>query len=228
MTGPVLGVVGGSGGVGASTFAAVLAATAGRSTLVDIDTTGGGIEVLLGVEDAAGARWSGLRLGGGRLEPALLRDGLPRWGPVSVLAADTEPAAGAVRQVLDAAAELGPVVVDLGRAAVGPRQVAVSRCALVLLVAAAEVRGLSAARAVAAGLSDVPVGLVVRHGAVAPDEAAALTGVRLVGVAPSLPPSRERVLDARRLPRALVRLASGVLDGMAARPEPFEFVGGSS
>ncbi len=228
MTGPVLGVVGGSGGVGASTFAAVLAATAGRSTLVDIDVTGGGIDVLLGIEDVAGARWSGLRLGGGRLEPALLCEGLPRWGPVSVLAADIEPTVGAVRQVLDAAAELGPVVVDLGRTSVGPRGVAVSRCALVLLLAAAEVRGLSAARAVAAGLSDVPVGLVVRHGTVTPDEAAALTGVRLVGVAPSLSPGYERVLDARRPPRALARLASGVLAGVAAIAEPVEFAGAST
>jgi hypothetical protein len=228
MTGPVLGVVGGSGGVGASTFAAVLAAAAGPSTLVDIDVAGGGIDVLLGIEDVGGARWSGLRLGGGRLEPTLLGDGLPRWGQVSVLAADTEPDVGAVRQVLDAAAELGPVVVDLGRAAVGPRHVAVSRCALVLLFAAAQVRGLSAARAVRAGLSDVPVGLVVRHGALAPDEAAALTGIGIVGVAPSLPPSPERVLDARRLPRGLARLASGVLDGLAGMPEPLEFAGASA
>jgi len=68
----VLGVVGGSGGVGASTFAAVLAAVTGRAMLVDLDVVGGGIDVLLGIEDVAGARWSGLRVGGGRLDPALL------------------------------------------------------------------------------------------------------------------------------------------------------------
>jgi hypothetical protein len=168
MTGPVLGVVGGSGGVGASTFAAVLAAVAGRATLVDVDESGGGIDVLLGIEQVTGARWSGLRVGGGRLDPALLSDGLPRWGPVSVLAADTEPAAAAAAQVLDAAATLGPVVVDLARSPSPLRDTAVQRCALVLLFALADVRGLSAARAVAGGLSGAPTGLVVRRGSVSP------------------------------------------------------------
>src|SRR5690349_916184 len=64
--GLVLGVVGGSGGVGASSFAAVLAATAGRSLLVDLDVAGGGLDVVLGIEAEAGARWSGLHLAGGR------------------------------------------------------------------------------------------------------------------------------------------------------------------
>ena len=71
----MFGVVGGSGGVGASTFAAVLAAVTARAMLVDIDVVGGGIDVLLGIEDVPGARWSGLRVGGGRLDPGSLADG---------------------------------------------------------------------------------------------------------------------------------------------------------
>ena len=64
---PVLAVVGGSGGVGASTFAAALATAAAPATLIDLDPVSGGIDVLLGIEDVPGARWSGLRLEGGRL-----------------------------------------------------------------------------------------------------------------------------------------------------------------
>ena len=69
---PVIGVVGGCGGAGASTFACVLAATAATgwpAVLVDLDPVAGGIDVLLGIEAVPGARWSGLRLGGGRLDP---------------------------------------------------------------------------------------------------------------------------------------------------------------
>jgi hypothetical protein len=215
VDGPVLGVVGGSGGVGASTFAAVLAAVTGRAMLVDLDVVGGGIDVLLGIEGVPGARWSGLRVGGGRLDPKLLADGLPRWGPVPVLAADSPPdSADAVAQVLAAAASLGPVVIDLGRGPTGPRDAGVARCVLVVLLAVAQVRGLIAARAVAASLSGAPTGLVLRRGSVAPDQAAPMTATALIGVVPALAASRDRVVDARRPPRALARMAAGVLDGV--------------
>src|SRR5579875_2141374 len=87
----VVAVLGGSGGVGASTFAAALATAAGRAVLVDCDPLGGGIDVLLGVEAVPGARWSGLRVNGGRLDPHALDEGLPRWRDVRVLAADAPP-----------------------------------------------------------------------------------------------------------------------------------------
>src|SRR3954469_13289994 len=107
----VVGVTGGSGGVGASTFAAVLAMVARPAVLVDLDPVGGGADVLLGIEAHPGARWSGVRLDGGRLEPTLLADGLPRWRDVAVLAADSgEPSPGAALQVVDAARRLGTVV----------------------------------------------------------------------------------------------------------------------
>jgi len=211
-------VVGGSGGVGASTFAAVLAAVSTRAILVDLDVVGGGIDVLLGIEDVPGARWSGLRVGGGRLDPALLTEGLPRWGSVPVLAADAAPAsADAAAQVLDAAVALGPVIVDLGRGASAQRDAAASRCVLVVLIAVAEVRGLIAARATAAGLPDPPRGLVLRRGSVSPGEAAALIDMPLIGVVASVPAARtERVIDARRPPRALARVAAGVLDAVTS------------
>ena len=110
----VLGVVGGSGGAGSSTFAAVLARTAPSAMLIDLDLVGGGLDVLLGIEATPGARWSGVQLDGGRLDPELLERGLPRWCGVPVLAVDSGvlPPIGAV---LAAARERGTVVLDLPR-----------------------------------------------------------------------------------------------------------------
>ncbi len=216
----VLGVVGGSGGVGASTFAAVLAAGAQRAVLVDLDGVGGGIDVLLGIEAVPGARWSQVRLGGGHLDPDLLAAGLPRWGPVPVLAADAgAPPPTSVGTVLDAAGELGTVVVNLPRGPCATRDAALSRCAVVIVVAVASVAGLAAARAVVAALPEVPAGLVVRRGAVTPAESGRLVGAALMGVAPRFSGRRlgthcDRPLHPSRLPVPLVRVAAGLLDGI--------------
>jgi hypothetical protein len=214
VLGIVIGVVGGSGGVGASTFAAVLAAVAGTGVLIDLDPVGGGIDVLLGIEGVGGARWSGLRLGGGRLDPALLAEGLPRWGGVSVLAADLPPPAGAVPAVLEAARSLGPVVLDLGRSPSARRSAGVEQCCLVVLLAAGDVRGLAAARVAAIALSDVRTGLVVRRGTMAADETAQLVGAPLLGELPSIATRGDRACRPGRLPRPEARLAAGILDGV--------------
>lgn len=210
-----MGVVGGSGGVGSSTFAAVLAAVAGESALIDVDVSGGGVDVLLGVELEPGARWSGLRLAGGHLEPATLLAGLPRWGRCAVLAAD-EPALepAAVRQVVGVAAAAVPVVVDLPRTPCPERAAALAGCDLVVVVARADVAGLVAAHAVVRGLPDRPAGVVVRRGPVPAGEAARLVDAPLLGELPPLGEAFE--LDVARLPRAARAVASGVLGGVAA------------
>ena len=204
----MIGVIGGSGGVGASTFASVVASVASGAVLVDLDPVGGGIDVLLGIDDVAGARWSGLRVGGGHLDPLLLADGLPRWRDVTVLAADEPPAAAAVPQVLAAAAQLGTVVLDLPRAPSELREAGLAACDLcVLVVSAADVRSVVAAAAVLRSLPDVPVGLVLRRGGLSVDEAVPLLGAPLLGVLPEVD---------RGGSRASVRVACGLLDGMAA------------
>ncbi|HEX3335953.1 MAG TPA: hypothetical protein VHS54_05785 [Jatrophihabitans sp.] len=216
--GPVIGVVGGSGGVGASAFAAVLAGVAGPSVLVDVDVGGGGIDVTLGVESAPGARWSGLRLAGGRLEPSALVDGLPRWGRCAVLAADCpELDADAVSQVLRTAARAGPVIVDLPRGSCAERAAALLHCELVVVLARADVSGLVAAHAVAGALPELPIGVVVRRGDVGPGDAAELVGAPLLGVLPGLRAAIP-ALDPRRLPRSAARVAGGVLDGLRGWP----------
>lgn len=219
--GSVVGVVGGSGGVGASSFAAVLAAVAGRSLLVDLDVTGGGIDVTLGVEAIAGARWSGLRVGGGHLDAGELLTGLPRWGPVAVLAADV-PAldADAVLQVIGtarAAATCSTVVLDLPRGSCPERAAALCACDLVVVVARGDVDGLVAAHALTAGLPEIPIGIVLRRGEVAARDAAALVGHGVLGALPPLRPT-PRAFEPSRLPRRVARVAAGVLAGVAAVP----------
>ena len=212
--GVVVGVLGGSGGVGASTFAAVLAAVAGVGLLVDLDGAAGGVDVLLGLESVPGARWSGLRLAGGYLDPAALRSGLPRWGPVAVLAADTpdlEPAA--VGQVVAAGRAVGSVLLDLPRSPGPVREAAVADCDLVVVLARGDVEGLVAARAQVGGLPSVPLGVVVRRGEVGGVEASRVVGCRLLGTLPRLP-RRRRPLDPHRLPGPTARVAAGVLSGL--------------
>lgn len=204
----MIGVLGGSGGVGASTFAAVLTSVAGPATLIDLDPVGGGIDVLLGIDGLPGARWSGLQTDGGRLDPEVLAAGLPRWHATAVLAADVAPAAEAVAEVVTAAAGCGSVVLDLPRAPAPLRDAGLACCDLVVLVAAAtDVRSLAAARAVVRSLPDLPVGLVLRRGGIGVAEAVDLLGLPLLGVLPPVDRPAER---------AARRVAAGIVDGVAA------------
>jgi hypothetical protein len=216
--GPVIGVLGGSGGVGASTFAAILAVSACAPFLIDLDVLGGGLDVRLGIEDTQGARWSGIRLSGGQLEADTLADGLPRAGPCAVLAADTpELDPGAVEQVLTVTATAGPVVVDLPRHPCAQRAAALEHISFLLVLARGDVGGLVAAHSTVRGLPDVPIGLVVRRGPVAADSAAELIGAPLVGQLPSLGGGWAPV-DPNRLPHALARFAAGFLAGLGVDP----------
>jgi len=204
----VIGVVGGSGGVGASSFAAVLAWVS-RAVLIDLDAVGGGIDVLLGIEAVPGARWSALRLGGGVLDPALLCAGLPRWGPVPVLAADVTVNPHA-QEVVSAASRAGPVVLDLGRAASPVRDETAALCSLIVAVVGRDVRSLVAAQAVLTSLPDVPVGLVLTAGVVPVGQIRRFLSGPVLGVL-RRPPG----LSARGPSRAAARLATAIVTGAA-------------
>lgn len=215
VEGPVVGVVGGSGGVGASTFAGTLARAAAPSLLVDLDVSGGGIDVLLGLESVPGARWSGLQVGGGHLAADDLASGVPTESGVGVLAADVvelDPAA--VVQVVRTAATLGVVVLDLPRTPGSARTAGIACCDLVVLVVRADVTGLVAAHTVAGALgAGVPTGVVVRRGAVAAAEAAQLVGAPLLGVLPSAGPRSGR--GSRQVAEGLLSGLGGALGGEA-------------
>jgi secretion/DNA translocation related CpaE-like protein len=221
-----IGVLAGCGGAGASVFAAVLAACAaagdGWACLIDCDPLGGGIDVLLGCERTAGSRWSQVRLRGGDLDPAVLRNCLPQWQGVSVLAVD-EPGAlqpAAVLQLVDAAALAGPVVLDLARWPSPVRTAALSRCDLTILVTPAEVRGVTAAAAIAADLDPAVTSVVVRGASrsLSADRIGTVLGLPVLGGLPYDPASRHPAgLDPRRIRRATRRVAEAVLQEGAVR-----------
>ena len=86
--GRVVGVVGGTGGAGATTLACALAqwyAARGPTLLVDADPLGPGVDRLLGLEGRGGVRWEGLTETSGRLGARALREGVPREGALGVL-----------------------------------------------------------------------------------------------------------------------------------------------
>ncbi len=127
--GGVITVVSGHGGAGASVLASALALTADpASLLVDLDPTGPGLDLILGVERDEGLRWPDLRVHDGSIDPEALYRALPRRGSVSVLAAGTTRAdltrsgrvpeagasgleSGAVRSVLRTAGDGGRTVI---------------------------------------------------------------------------------------------------------------------
>jgi secretion/DNA translocation related CpaE-like protein len=151
----VLGVIGGSGGAGASVLAVALALAVARTgsacALVDLDPESGGLDLALGAEDVAGARWSDLAHVRDVLTPDTVRSALPAVGGVAVLSVDraaTEalPIA-AVPWVLDSVRRSTDVVVaDLPRGCPDVLASVGSRCDEVLLVATPDVRGASSAR----------------------------------------------------------------------------------
>lgn len=202
-------VVGGRGGAGASTLAAALALTATRrglrTMLIDADPLGGGVDLVLGQEDAAGIRWPELAAVSGRVDAGALRDSLPRLGELRVLTyersalqrvpADSMAAAlGAGRRGSDL------VVVDLPRMPDAAAELALAAGGPVLLIVPAEVRAVAAAARVAGVLathaSDLRV--VVRGPAPAglsADLVAASLGLPLVGhlrAEPGLAQAQER------------------------------------
>jgi hypothetical protein len=86
---PVVAVIGGRGGAGASTLAVGLAGVAAGSgvatLLVDADPLGGGLDLLVGVEQEPGLRWADLAGARGRLQPGVLSGMLPAVDGLGVL-----------------------------------------------------------------------------------------------------------------------------------------------
>lgn len=150
---PVVAVVGGSGGAGASVLAAALATRAaarGPTVLVDLDPVGPGAARLLGLDDGGGIGWPDLARGAGRLAAAELREAVPRTpAGVGVLGwpgSPTSPGAATVREAVAAAARgHRAVVADLPRADLATHRELVAAARAVVLVARATVPGAWAA-----------------------------------------------------------------------------------
>lgn len=161
LRGTILAVLPGSGGAGASTVAAGLALTAAkqglRTLLIDGDPLGGGIELLVGCEDAPGLRWAEVAATQGRVGAAALRAALPAVGELAVLSFDrTGPASNDSHAMLSmlGSAQRGSelVVVDLARRLDEASTDVVMSTELLVLVATPDVRGVAGAQRVLADL----------------------------------------------------------------------------
>ena len=173
--GQLVGVVGGSGGVGASTLAAGLAFVAARSgvrtMLIDADPYGGGIDLLLGAERIDGWRWPRLATARGHLGD--LGGQLPQVDGVDILSmarGDEDTGGPDAEQltsvVLSAVRSHQLTVVDLPRSLGLSAREAIRRADRVLLVVQADVRGVAAGRALVRQLDQAcrELSLVVRLG----------------------------------------------------------------
>jgi secretion/DNA translocation related CpaE-like protein len=168
--GVVIGVVGGRGGAGASVLAAssALAATraGARVLLVDADPLGGGLDLVLGAEDAEGLRWPDLRQARGRVSAEALEAALPRpqaltvlsWDRGDVVTLPVEP----VRAVIEAGRRgFDLVVVDLPRRPDEAGALVLGEAAACWLVVPREVRAVAAACRTAALLRPLTAGLAI-------------------------------------------------------------------
>lgn len=193
---PVVAVVGGSGGAGASTLAVGLALAGVRRglevALVDLDPVGGGVDLLLGAERTPGWRWP--RLVGARGEVGDIRDFLPRVDNVTVVSGargevgESPPPMESIRAVVGALARHhGLVVLDVGRTP-DLASAATTRLAGRVVVAAREqVRAVAAAAQTARVLAESRPGVVVRSRRGSPVSAQAVAstiGVPLFGSVP--------------------------------------------
>lgn len=214
--GLVIGVVGGSGGAGATTLACAIGQTAARSgeaVVIDCDPLGPGIDRVLGLETQDGFRWDALCQTTGRLSARSLREALPRRGPLGVLSwyagASGSLQAFAVREALSAARRgHDVVVVDLPRSTDALVDEVASRCDLVVVVVVPTVAGVASATRLCARFSDHRgLRLLLRGEGLEPREIARATGVGVV----SAMPDQRRLAEAIDLGLGPVRSSKGPL-----------------
>jgi len=194
-TSPLVAVLGGRGGSGATVLACALAVSAVRrdlrALLIDGDPLGGGIDLVFGAEQQTGLRWPDLGATRGRVPGAALTEALPQVQGLGVLSWDrgeSAPLAGeAVRAVLTAARRTHDlIVVDLPRALDEAGREVLETATSALLVVPAEVRAAAAASRVAAsaGLLCHDLRVVVRGpgpAGVGADAVARALGLPLAG-----------------------------------------------
>lgn len=196
--GVLLGVVGGSGGSGATTLACALglvAARQGPACLVDLDPQGAGVGLVLGRDRDDGIHWHDLEATSGRLGRQALRDALPARDGLSVLGwSPAAPRALVPHAVREAVAALtrghATVVLDLPRWRDPVVDEQLARCARVVVVVQASLPGIAGAARTVAGMGRInDLSLVVRGRGVDASDVARAVGAPVCAVMP----------DARRL-----------------------------
>ncbi|MEV0582901.1 septum site-determining protein Ssd [Nonomuraea sp. NPDC050310] len=196
--GAVLCVVGGSGGAGATVLAGCLALHASSqklsTLLIDADPMGGGIDSLLGKEDAKGSRWGDLVAREGRVSATALREALPSFGDLSILSfcrgGPQLIPPEAMRSVLEAGRRgFDLVVVDLPRHLDAAAIEALTRATITYAVVSANVRGILAASQVIGEVQQhtADLALVARPGAINDEIVSASLDVPLAATFPDQP-----------------------------------------
>ncbi len=179
---PVVAVLGGCGGAGATTLATHIARTFGRALpaqclLVDADPLGGGIDIHFQAERIDGLRWPELLATSGRVSAEALRHAIPQVDGVYLVSHERTPAAvgaGALDAVIAAGPRgFGLCVVDVGRSVLlgsggheaHAGQTALARATATVVVVPADLPSIAATRAVLAAVqpSMGVAGIVVRH-----------------------------------------------------------------
>lgn len=233
---PLVAVIGGRGGAGATTLAAALALTAVRrgcrSLLIDGDPLGGGIDMVLGGEGDQGLRWPDLSATRGRLPGPALAAALPCMSGLAVLSWDRGEVHSVSPEAMESVLAAGRrthdlVVLDLPRRLDAAGQLALAAATTAFLVVPAEVRAAAAASRVAssAGLTCRDLQVVVRgpspQGLTGSEIARAL-GLPLAG---EMKAERhiELALDrgeppGRKPSGPLAQLCERVLDGLVGLP----------
>jgi secretion/DNA translocation related CpaE-like protein len=206
---PLVAVVGGRGGAGASTLASALGITALRrgltAMLVDADPLGGGIDLAIGGESESGLRWPDLATTRGRVNPGSLGVSLPRVNDLTVLSWDRgsplEIDPTAIESVLAAARrDTDFVVTDLPRSFDACARHVLAESTTCLIVVPAEIRACAAACRVAYAVFEEArdVRVVVRGPApsgLRPKQIAEVLGLPLAGY---LRPEPRLAEDAER------------------------------
>lgn len=219
-----IAVLGGSGGVGASTFAVGLASAGvaiGASALVDLDPVGGGADLLLGAERAPGWRWDRLRAARGQIGD--LRGQVPEVAGMTVVSMARDDAVAVQRDaVASVLASLSRscdlVVLDVGRSLDAGAREALRTADRTVLVCGQDVRGVASARMTMAAAEIRGCGVVVRlrkGGSVRAGDVAVALGLPLWGTLPfdnALPSAAERgVPPDRAAGRKWLRACASVL-----------------
>lgn len=226
----VVGVMGASGGLGASSLAVAIAVRAasrwGATAAIDGPGGFGGLDVTACVEHLPGVRWPDLAASQGSVDGAAVLRALPALGGVHVLGArGVVPEPGVVSAVVEALAGLCAVtVLDLGR------DLGLVRwCTDLLLMAGGSARQLADAAALAPLLHDAAPGarLVLRTGRrdpVLPEDIADSLDLPLAAV---LADDARAATDADRARppgerdgSALARAADAVLAGLTPAAIP--------
>ncbi|TWH04726.1 secretion/DNA translocation related CpaE-like protein [Nocardioides sp. J9] len=192
----VVGVIGGTGGAGTTTFACALGQWAARSApavVIDCDPQGPGLDRMLGVERREGFRWDALCQTTGRLSARALREALPHTGQLGVLSWYVDGRvqslqAFAVREALSAARRgHAVVVVDLPRSPDALVDEVAARCDQLLVMTVGSVVGVAGAARMRARFADHPdIGAVLRG------EAFSVTDVQRAAGLPVLAQMRDQ------------------------------------